>query len=91
MNIVIAHGHAHRLMTNGIVQSAPVRMTDTGLVIEREFEQRNTDDMDITGGDFEFIRELLERLSYIFADGQKRLALTEQQPPQDVAPGISSY
>jgi hypothetical protein len=88
MNIIIAHGYAHRLLRNGLVQSAPVQgFPEVGKrqginVHESEWETRAPEQMDITGGDAEAIRIQLENLSIIFPTMERRLALPVKPQPE---------
>lgn len=78
MNIVVAHGFAHRRMSNGLVESAPFDQVHD----DTAWAQRSLEEMDLTGGDFELIAELLERLSYIFALDVRRVPTSNR--PEEV-------
>lgn len=82
MSIVIVHGYAHRLTQAGIIESAVAvedNRTDVldGITVYRaDWHQRGPESMDLLGGDYELIRELLQRLSDVFKDGQRRTPVT---------------
>jgi hypothetical protein len=62
MITVQVHGFAHRLLNNGLVQSAPVAEDGTF----GEFDFRGAAGMNLSGGDEELIRSTLERLTSVF-------------------------
>lgn len=77
MNIVIAHGYAHRMLRNGMIESAPVVAvpSDRGPIytIRPEWKPRSAVQMDLSGGDFEQIRLTLDLYRHIFFDDKPRL------------------
>jgi len=77
MNIVIAHGYAHRMLRNGMIESAPVIAvpSDRGPIftIRPEWKPRAALQMDLSGGDFELIRLTLDQYRHVFFDDSPRL------------------
>lgn len=73
MNIVIAHGFAHRIRTDGSMESAPAEVTDGEVKITDRFISRTAESMDLSGGDYTVLYDMVERLSFIFQDGLRRL------------------
>lgn len=57
---ITVHNYTHRLLNNGILESAQV--FEDGSV--GEFSQKGDLEMNLTGGDSALIRECIERLSF---------------------------
>jgi hypothetical protein len=70
MNIVICHNYAHRLLANGMVESTPWEGT---LVENNKWAVRRPEDMDLSGGDVELIRDMLKKMSFVFRGTERRL------------------
>ncbi len=71
MIVIITNTFAHRLLQGGIVQSAPVLESGIGnsklySFLEKEFEQKSGESMNMTGGDTEEVKHQLQRLNQIF-------------------------
>lgn len=65
-NIFIVRGFAHRLMKNGLMESAPVRGSLDSLSIdEKSFQQRPPSAMNLSGGDYAQIESDLNRYSHM--------------------------
>lgn len=80
---ITVHNHAHRLLNNGILESAQV--FEDGSI--GEFSQKGNLEMNLTGGDSELIRECIERLSQsIPADYKLPFAEPVKQKEFNVAP-----
>lgn len=75
--------YAHRLLSNGILISAPINAE--GIV--GDFEQRSDREMNLTGGDVAKIKGTLKEFGHIFQEGY-RLPETEQKEQREavVAP-----
>lgn len=84
MIIIQIHNFAHRILNNGLVESAPV--FSNGVVGEWEF--RSAESMDLTGGDEEHIRHTLQRLAVMFPGDYRlpRSGVVEQPEKVAVAP-----
>lgn len=97
MNIIISHGFAHRLRNDGIVESCPVvrqelpqdDVPDMTALLDADWEIRNLEDMDLTGGDYSVIKDMLFRLRDIFSVAGRRLPVTSK-PKQESAPEASA-
>ena len=73
MNILIAHGHAFRLMRNNIIESTPVKVSGSSTVIDdSQWQQRAARELDLTGADESEIKTQLTRLNAIFFDNKAR-------------------
>lgn len=60
MITITVHNYQHRLLSNGIIESAEVY--EDGTV--GDFSQRDEKEMNLTGGDLSLIRDCIERLSF---------------------------
>ena len=65
MIIFMIHGFAHRLLNNGLMQSAPVN--EDGSI--GEFDFRSAESMNLTGGGEELIRNTLNNFASVFQAG----------------------
>jgi hypothetical protein len=65
MIVAIVHGFAHRILNNGLMQSAPVISEGDEIVIG-EFDFHAAEEMQLGGGDEELIRSTLERFASVF-------------------------
>jgi hypothetical protein len=70
MIVIVTHSFVHRVLRGGIVQSAPMHESGVGagktyFFYEKEFQQTNGAEMNMTGGDTEEVRHQLERLEQI--------------------------
>ena len=91
MNIVIAHGFAHRLLNNGTVESSPVRIVrdqegNEIQAIRGPWQSRLPSTMDLSGGDFELIRLTLDRFRAVFFDNGPRTPRVKELKRQGVNP-----
>lgn len=80
MNIIAAHGYAHRLRADGFVESAPM-LEEKEVLLIGDWKIRDREAMDLSGGDYEFIRNELVRLSELFVAVGRRLPV--QDVPQE--------
>lgn len=81
MNVLIAHGYGHRLLNNGILESAPVADTKKGgglSIVNADWQQRSSEEMDLSGGDVELIRNQLKFLGHVFFSDERRLPIREE-------------
>lgn len=69
MNIILCHGYAHRLLVDGRIESAPY---EGGILVE-DWQSRSEDSMDLSGGDFELIRNMLTVLAGVFPTSEPRV------------------
>lgn len=78
MNIIIAHGFAHRLRNDNLVESAPFNeeKESFGMWVGRKIE-----DMDLSGGDWSVIVDDLTRLRDIFSFVGRRTPSPTVEPP----------
>lgn len=83
MNIVIAHGYAHRLLRNNIIESTPYAGQDEGFLV---WKQRSAEEMDLSGGDVELIRRTLELFGHIFPSNEQRLPGKVRESKQTANP-----
>ena len=83
MNAIIAHGYAHRLLRNNTLESTP--MTRKGDIGD-SWRPRSTDEMDLSGGDIDLIRQMLERLSFVFPTDERRLPVQAGKKEEPVNP-----
>lgn len=75
---LICHGFGHRLTAMGIIQSTPVLAEgDTIAVDEKQWIQRLPEVMDMTGGDYTMIQDMLIRLTQNFQGDGRRLPSSE--------------
>lgn len=73
MNMVIAHGHAFRLLRNNSIEFAPIKKSPMKIEIdESKWSPLDTTAADITGADSSEISSQLQRLNAIFYDDRKR-------------------
>lgn len=68
MIIHIVHGYAHRILNNGVVESAPVLPApiDKDILNFGPWLPRTPESMNHTGGDMALIQEMLERQANLF-------------------------
>lgn len=79
---IVAHGHAHRMTAMGIVQSTPVHADgDVIAVDEKGWMQRLPQTMDMTGGDYSMVQDMLIRLTQNFQGDGTRLPSSEGPQP----------
>lgn len=82
MNIIIAHGYAHRMLNNGLVESTPVVTvpSDAGPIftLRPDWKLRSPQQMDLGGGDMELVRLSLDQFRHIFFDEKPRLPYSEK-------------
>ena len=85
-SVLITHGHAHRLLFNNIIESAPVtKMGKQVLEIDHtQWRQRQPESMDLTGGDYELIKSTLKQLAFTFPTGLQRTSKPEYVQPEVV-------
>lgn len=86
-SVLISHGFAHRLLHGNIIESTPVLKINRkdGLVVDNEkWMQRQPDDMDLSGGDYELIKSTLEHLAFVFPTGARRTPAQRPQAPEVV-------
>ena len=89
MNVLIAHGHGHRLLNNSILESAPVSDTKRGgglSILDADWQQRSAEEMDLSGGDLELIRSQLQLLGHVFFAGERRLPIREEKKDETPDP-----
>ena len=80
MVVFIVNGWAHRMLNNGLIESAPVRKFGLPTDEEKEiivpadkWQVRTAQEMNLTGGDQSLIAEELHRFSHVFADESYKL------------------
>jgi len=82
-NILITHNWAHRLLTNGIIESAPVKATTLSITIDNsQWQNRGGSSMDMNGADLSEVQSQLQRLNAIFYDNHVRVPKSEEPVPQ---------
>lgn len=82
-NIIITHGWAFRLLSNGIIESAPVKITLMKVEIDNSLWQvRGGSSIDMTGADLSEIQSQLQRLNAIFYDNKARVPTNAEAFPQ---------
>lgn len=65
MIIIITHKFAHRLLTNGTMQSAEF----DGKLINGVFRPIDPVEMQLTGGDLELVHNLLDQVNHTIQEG----------------------
>ena len=91
MNVVIAHGYAHRLLNNGIVESTPVREVrdqegNSIWAFRGPWQAKLPSQMDLSGGDAELIRLTLERFRAVFFDNGPRTPRVKELKRKGIDP-----
>jgi len=90
MIAVIVDNHAHRLLNNGLVESALIQKENDNTVVfidERDWKIVSPEkDLGITGGDFYMIKKQLEMLHALFPDGRNGLPVIGEVENEQVDP-----
>lgn len=82
-NILICHNWAFRLLGNGILESAPVKITTMKVEIDNSaWEIRGGNSIDFTGADMSEIQSQLQRMNAIFYDNKARVPSSSPLIPQ---------
>lgn len=66
MNIIITRGFGHRVLRNGLIESAPFDGEKFGV-----WERKTLDEMNLRGGDWAFVEGNLKRMAQIFPPDYK--------------------
>jgi hypothetical protein len=88
---IVAHGYAHRLLNNGIVESTKVREVrdqegQTIYAFRDPWQAKLPSQMDLSGGDFELIRLTLDRFRAIFFDDGPRTPRVKEYKRKGIDP-----
>jgi hypothetical protein len=84
MVILIINGFAHRVLNNGMVESAPVVKSEDGIIVQDDWRGRAPEEMHLTGAEAFIAQKELSRYSSIFPEDDYRLPSSE--PSQEVRP-----
>ena len=81
-NVIITHGYAHRLRSDGLIESAPYEKGTFGI-----WELRSLEEMDLSGGDWSVIQETLEKFRDIFSFvGRRTPVISKPQSQGSIEP-----